>query len=81
MRFHRWLGEAMRFRIGVGDENVPLDADDRAAGKFRLRLRRRAAFFERRAVGFDAGLGAAVGPSVTKCRPCSPAQVAADLAR
>ena len=45
MRFHRRFGEAMRFRIGVGDEDVPLHADDGAAGKFRLRLRRRAAFF------------------------------------
>ena len=44
VNIHRRLEHAMRFRIGVGDEDVALHADHDPAGKLRLRLCRRAAF-------------------------------------
>ena len=75
MVLHGGLAEALRLRVGIGDEDVTLDADRRAAGKLRLGLRRAAALCQRRLEGVDVVLGAPSGPSVTKCKPCSPAQV------
>jgi hypothetical protein len=56
MNVHRWLAKALRLRVGIGDENVPLHADRRAAGKFRFGLSRPAAFLQRRFISIDIGL-------------------------
>ena len=46
-----------------------------AAGELGLWLRRAAALGECRLEGVDVVLAVCIGPSVTKCSPCSPAQV------
>src|SRR5580658_4968452 len=56
MPVHRRFGEALRFRIGIGDENMPLHPDRDTAGKLSLRLRRSAAFPKRRLERVDIGL-------------------------
>ena len=61
--------------VGVGNKYVPLHADRRAARKCRPGLRRATALFERRLVGVDIGFRGRHRPSVTKCRPSSPAKV------
>src|ERR1700687_1616113 len=57
MHVHGRLAEAMRLRIAVGEENVPLHANRGAARKFRLGLHWTASLLERRLVGLDVGLG------------------------
>jgi len=57
MKLHRRLAEALGFRIGIGDEDVPQHADRRAAGKLGLGLSRPAAFCQRLLEGVDVGLG------------------------
>src|SRR6516225_1993349 len=51
------LAKAMRLRIGIGNEDVPLHADRRAIGKFRLGRGRPTAFVQRRLIRIDVGLG------------------------
>ena len=75
MQLHRRLAETKRLSIGIGDENVPLHADRRATGKFCSGLRRAAALFQRALKASILALATVIGPSVTKCRPSSPAKV------
>ena len=57
VNLHRRLEDAMRRFVGIGDEDMTLDADDHAAGKFRFRLRRCAALGKRILERLDVGLG------------------------
>src|SRR5712671_7519229 len=59
MIFHRGLGEAAGFRVGVGHEDVTLHPDRGAAGEFRLRACGPAAARERLLEGVDVLLGEA----------------------
>ena len=65
----------VRLLVGVGDENVPLHADCGAAGNsaFGWAARPRLANAALKASMFSFAV--CIGPKVTKCSPCSPAQV------
>ena len=71
----------MRFGVGIGDEDVPHRPNYAAAGKFRLRLCRRAALGQRFRVGIDISLGQRRRAQRHEVQPVLAAPSGADFAR